>query len=219
MSERWQAVAEKVDELSLRERGLVLLSVLTVLYLIWDFFLYQPLAQSRASVMTDITILEQKITAMEQEETMLMRALGSEPHRDLKIQAADLENRVAALDANLSELSVGLVPVDKLAAILQDVLAQTSTLQLQSLQTLPVEKLALNVKTEADAASAGVFKHAVAITVRGSYFQVLDYLKKLETMTWRFYWDELQYQQEKYPNGLFTIRVYTLSTDEGLFGV
>jgi MSHA biogenesis protein MshJ len=219
VNESWRTVADKIDALSLRERALVLLSVVAVLYLLWDFLLYQPVYQSRASVMTDLRTVEQRITAMEQEEAILIQTLGSEPDRDLKLHMADLENRMAALDANLSELSVGLVPVDKLAAILQDVLAKTETLQLQSLQTLPVEKLALNVKTDADAASAGVYKHTVAITVKGSYFQVLDYLKKLEAMTWRFYWDELRYQQDNYPNGLFEIRVYTLSTDEGFFGV
>ncbi|MCW8196625.1 hypothetical protein F6455_17665 [Proteobacteria bacterium 005FR1] len=219
MNEYWQSLLDKLDALSLRERALVLLSVLAVLYLAWDFVLYQPIANSRATVATELATTEQKIASMKQEETILLQTLGSDPDRDLKIQIKDLENRMGALDANLSELSVGLVPVDRLATILQDVLARTDNLQLQSLQTLPVEKLALNVKTDADAASAGVYKHTVAITVKGSYFQLLDYLKKLEGMAWRFYWDELRYQREDYPDGLFEIRVYTLSTDEGLFGV
>lgn len=214
-----QTLLDKLDALSLRERALVLLSVVAVLYLLWDFVLYQPLAQSRAAVSTELTASQQKLAAMKQEETILLQTLGSDPDRDLKIQIEDLENRMASLDANLSELSVGLVPADKLAAILQDVLAKTDSLQLQSLQTLPVEKLALNVRTDAETASAGVYKHTVALTVKGSYFQLLDYLKTLEGMTWRFYWDELRYQRENYPDGLFEIRVYTLSTDEGLFGV
>ncbi|MEX1033877.1 MAG: hypothetical protein WDZ30_11000 [Cellvibrionaceae bacterium] len=219
MNERWQLMLNKIDALSLRERAMVLLSVLAVVYLLWDWLLFNPVAVAKANLDSDIASLEQRIAAMEQEETVLLQTLSADPDRDLKVQLADLENRLSTLDASLSELSVGLVPVDKLATILQEVLAQTGSLQLHNLRTLPVEELELAVKTKADADSAGVYKHAVAITVKGSYFQLLEYLKTLEAMSWRFYWDELRYQQEQYPNGLFELRVYTLSTDEGLFGV
>lgn len=219
MNERWQLLLDKVDALSLRERALVLLSVAAVMYLVWDFTVFSPVATAKSEVDTELAATEQKIAAMEQEETILRQSLNTDPHQDLKLQLKGLNDRMAELDANLSELSVGLVPVDKLATILQDVLAQAGSLQLHSLQTLPVEALELTVKTDAEAANAGVYKHSVAITVKGSYFEFLSYLKSLEAMTWRFYWDELRYKQEQYPNGLFEIRVYTLSTDEGLFGV
>jgi MSHA biogenesis protein MshJ len=219
VNQRWQTLQGKVDALTVRERALVLLSALAIIYLLWEFVLYQPLAQSKSAVNTELMAVQQKIAAMEQEELIFIQTLHLDPDRELKIEVQDLQNRMAVLDSNLADLSVGLVPADKLAVILQDVLARTESLQLQSLQTLPVERLELNVKTGADGGSAGVYKHSVAITVKGSYFQLLEYLKKLETLTWRFYWDELRYQQESYPNGLFEIRVYTLSTDKGLFGV
>lgn len=219
MKERWQAQLSKIDELSLRERGLVLLSVLAVSYLLWDFLVFSPVADAKAHVDVDIAAVEQRLDAMRQEESVLRQTLNADPDRGLKKQLTELQERTVVLDANLSELSVGLVPVNKLATILQDVLAQAGSLQLETLQTLPPEELRLTVKTDADAANAGVYKHAVAITVKGSYFQLLNYLKTLEAMNWRFYWDELHYEQDQYPSGLFEIKVYTLSTDEGLFGV
>lgn len=219
MKERWQELLNKHDELSLRERGLVFLSVLAVVYLLWDFILFSPVAAAKSEVQMQVEVAQQKINTMEQEEAVLVQTLRADPDRDLRVQLQDLEKRTAVLDDNLSELSVGLVPAAQLATILQEVLARTGTLQLHNLQTLPMEELKLAVKTSTEEASAGVYKHTVAITVRGDYFEVLEYLRNLETMNWRFYWDELRYKQEQYPDGLFELRVYTLSTDEGLFGV
>lgn len=219
MRERWQAQLDKVDSLSLRERALVLLSALTLSYLLWDVVIYSPLAEAKAVVQGQIAASEQRIDVMRQEEAVLQQTLKADPDQQLKRELKELDGRMAVLDASLSELSVGLVPANKLSTILREVLGQTGSLQLHKLQTLPVEELKLSVKSGSDATSAGVYKHVVAITLNGSYFQVLNYLKTLEDMNWRFYWDELRYERDRYPSGLFEIRVYTLSTDEGLFGV
>jgi MSHA biogenesis protein MshJ len=41
----------------------------------------------------------------------------------------------------------------------------------------------------------------------------------LERLPWRFYWQDLNYSVDHYPNAEVILRVYTLSSEEGLFGV
>lgn len=226
--QRWEVIRQKIDALSLRERALVLLSTVAVVYLLWDVAIYNPLAQAKAGIDKSIQETTQKISSLRQEEQALLSALGSDPDRELKMQRDDLQARVRQLDVELSELSAGLVPVDQLAKILQDVLRQTGALHLQNLRTLPVEELQITAQAPAttdeqgdqlDNLAAGVYKHTVELTVTGSYFQLLSYLKLLEAMDWRFYWDELSFSRDNYPRGTISLRVYTLSTDEGLFGV
>jgi len=96
---------------------------------------------------------------------------------------------------------------------------------------LPAQELQL-VQTNSDAApaaqpnpaaaeesSAGVYQHAVELRVSGNYNQILHFLIALERLPWRFYWQSLDYKVEHYPNAEVTLRVYTLSSEEGLFGV
>lgn len=222
MKARWQAWLDKIDALNTRERALVLLSALAVVYLIWDVVIFNPLAVAKSEVDTQLRTTVQHISAMEQEEAALLNAVNADPDRDLKEQLQQLQQTMESLDGKLSELSLALVPVDKLTAILEDVLKQTGALRLESLKTLPVEELKLSTKAGAgdgEDPSAGVYKHSAELIVRGSFFDLVAYLQALEAMDWRFYWEALYFNQVNYPNAVITLKVYTLTTDEGLFGV
>lgn len=222
--QRWQEIQQKIDKLSFRERGLVLLSALALVYMVWDLVIFSPISDAKQKVDREIATIEQKSNALLKEEQTLLSALSSDPDRELKQLRDELKNQVDELDQELGELANGLIPVEQLASILQEVLTGTGVLKLQELQTLPVEELQITALNDAEedgefSVRAGVYKHTVALTVKGQYLQLVDYLKKLEAMSWRFYWDELHFEREDYPTGIIYLRVYTLSTDEGLLGV
>lgn len=223
MTARWQLMCAKYDALSLRERALLAVCLLAVLVMIWQLLFAQPLADAQAQVAQDVNQSTQRITTLAMEEASRLQAAAGGQQRSLLQQRDDLKLRLQTLDEELAELSLGLVSAHQLASVLQQVLARADKLELRSLQTLPVEPL--NLTTTSDNleqnsnSRADVYKHSVVIALSGSYFDVLDYLRVLESLNWRFYWEQLDYQQEQYPNGVFELRVFTLSTDEGLLGV
>ena len=65
----------------------------------------------------------------------------------------------------------------------------------------------------------GVYEHVVEMRASGSYFQIIQFLTALEALSWRFYWQRLDYKVTEYPNAEIILRVYTLSSEEGLLGV
>lgn len=152
-----------------------------------------------------------------------------DPDATKKRRIDTLQNDIIKLDDALAELSHGLVAADSLAKVLEDVLLRSTDLTLLKVQTLPVQALELatadTVKAAANSAeltqsvSAGVFKHSVLIRVEGDYFELLGYLQSLEQLSWRFYWDQLNYNVADYPRAVIDVRVYTLSAEEGLIGV
>lgn len=217
MAQRWQMICDRFDGLTLRERGLVLLSVLASVFLLCATVIGKPLAEARQRVDLQTQALNQRISQMALEEAAYQQAAAVDPEVSLRRERDDLKARLATLDRELAELSLGLVSAHQLATVLQEVLVRADKLQLRSLQTLPVEPL--NLASTAGDERAHVYKHSVALVVSGTYFDVLDYLKTLEALGWRFYWEELRYEQEQYPNGLFELRVFTLSTEKGLLGV
>ncbi|WP_455203599.1 hypothetical protein [Kaarinaea lacus] len=74
-----------------------------------------------------------------------------------------------------------------------------------------------------DAASVAnlpqIFKHGLEIEFQGDYLSTLSYLKKLETLPWKFYWDEVAYEVLEHPTAQITLKIHTLSLDKGWISV
>lgn len=217
MAKRWQLMLDRYNALSLRERALVLLAALGMVYLLWNTAVGKPLMDARKNLEQQKQALTQSSSQMALEEAGHLQAAAGDPEEVLRRERDHLKAQLQTLDAELAELSLGLVSAHQLASVLEQVLQRAENLQLRRLQTLPVEPL--NLSTTGNGEQADVYKHSVLIAVKGSYFNVLDYLKTLESLGWRFYWEELRFQQEQYPDGVYELRVFTLSTDEGLLGV
>lgn len=66
---------------------------------------------------------------------------------------------------------------------------------------------------------SGVYKHGVVLKLRGDFFHILTLIKSLENLQWKFYWESLDYTVTAYPKAEIELRVFTLSSEEGLLGV
>jgi MSHA biogenesis protein MshJ len=230
---------QRYSALSSREKFLVVIGAVAVVYMVLQFVLLDPVSVQVKALRDQQATYRQDIKNLESEQLLLLQSMNKDPDAALKQQVETMQQQLQALDKELTELSVGLVPAKQLPMLLQDVLRKTGKLELRRMQTLPVTNLQLQA-LEADTAkvnrsvhdgepiegsgaedpaylTAGVFKHAVRMELSGSYFQVLSYLEALESLNWRFYWQSLSYQVEAYPRAVITLDVYTLSTEEGLF--
>lgn len=229
LKQQLQVYQAKLDAVTLRERGLVLMCGLALVYMFANLLWLGPQGaglEKQSSTLKQLTSqLQSTQTALQQ----LQQIQTMDPDAPKKRQVQHLQQELDSIDQQLGQLSVGLVRADQLPAILENMVAQTGALKLIKLETLPVTLLQLNdapssatakAKTDKTAESGkGVYKHSTAIVVEGSYFQVLGYVKALENLDWRFYWDSLHYEVSQYPSARVEIQVYTLSTDEGLLGV
>ncbi|MBF0152507.1 MAG: hypothetical protein HQL64_02065 [Magnetococcales bacterium] len=64
-----------------------------------------------------------------------------------------------------------------------------------------------------------IFRHGMKIRLRGSYLDVVRYLKSLENMKWVIFWDSLEYAVNQYPDMTVTLSVYSLSLSRELIGM
>ncbi|UZJ45929.1 type II secretion system protein M [Marinimicrobium sp. C6131] len=218
----WQRWSERVEAYSLRERVLLLLCVIAVLIGLWQWLVALPEERQREQIEQQRTAVANDRGAQQAQLAALMSTeADSRPAQEL----AQLQRTLDELDESLASLSQGLVSADQLPQILQEVLISTTELRLRRVRTLPVEELPLSGTTgEAENAESahtatGVFRHSVELEVSGDFFEVLSFLRRLEGLPWRFYWDRLDYEVADYPVGDIRLRVYTLSAEEGLLGV
>lgn len=230
MKEKLSQIAENFNGRNIRERGLITVSILAVIYLLWDFAFYAGLMQETNAVNAREKQAQQDMLILTSEQKVLVKALTADPAAPKRREVVRLEQELKGLDEELENLSVGLVSAEKLPQILYDMLGATQGLRFKGVETLTPYNLQLmaaqtgsedeeTLTAEISSEPAvGVFKHSVIIEIEGSYFNVVKYIQELEKLPWRFYWESIDYQVENYPTAKAVIEVYTLSTERGALG-
>eukprot|EP01026_Neomeris_dumetosa_P059520 TRINITY_DN55625_c0_g1_i1.p1 TRINITY_DN55625_c0_g1~~TRINITY_DN55625_c0_g1_i1.p1 ORF type:complete len:310 (-),score=26.99 TRINITY_DN55625_c0_g1_i1:45-974(-) len=240
----WTDIAEKIDAKTQRERIILALMVLAVIYALFSFLIFMPLDKEKANLKSRMKVADQEIKKLSTQELVLAEALSNDPNAVKKREIDRLEKKLQELDKNLQELAVGLIPADKLPDALYDVLQSVGSLKLVGMETLAASRLQLiedapeeNLEdnpvpneegevpellvddVEEEEEKVGVFKHSVVVAIEGKYFDVVSYLNALENLEWKIYWESVDYQVTEYPKARVLIEVYTLSTEEGVLGV
>lgn len=220
----WQA---KFDALSLRERLMVAIAAFAATYFLVDALLLGSWQRQNAGIKA--TLLEQRAesarTAAQVQEQQV-RA-GSHPDALARARIREIEQKIAAIDASLQSSSKQLVPPERMASLLEDLLKGNKRLQLAKLATLPAEALLAREPASGAAQAAepmqaaaeqpagqNIFKHGVELTLRGSYFDMLDYLAQIEALPWQMYWGRLRLEARDYNRPVLTLTLYTLSLDK-----
>lgn len=216
----YQQYRDKFDALQMRERLLVLFVVFALIYALWTLFIDDSQSRQYLQLNQQMTDTQRKLQEKRLALSAAEASISRDPDAQLKRQVTQLQTDLAAMDARLNEAAVGLVPAVELPRILEAMVSQTSGLKLERLETLPTEQLQLIEITnqQATGPSTGVYRHAVKIELKGTYFAVQKYVQALQTLDWRFYWDRLEYSVENYPSGVAELVVYTLSTERGVVG-
>ena len=106
-----------------------------------------------------------------------------------------------------------------MARALRRLLRNTHELDLVRMESLPPEPLygRSEAGSESDSESQ-VYLHTVELELAGSYLSALRYVREIESMPWNLLWDTLEYEVQEYPRGRITLRVQSLSTQEGWIG-
>lgn len=230
---RWQQLADRLNGLQTRERALIVLSILLGIYLVWDFGFFQPLAKKNADLEMRLTAAQKELVKLSAEEQVFTQGLRNDPGAAKKREIVRLEQELRSLEENLQQLAVGLIAADKLPQVIYEVLQRSTSLKFVGMQTHPAQLLSFNKQpgslegeqetqgvddsVEPERA-VGVFKHAVTVSFHGDYFAVIRYLKSLENLEWKIYWNILDYEVDQYPRAHITLEVFTLSTEQGVMG-
>jgi MSHA biogenesis protein MshJ len=206
-----ESTVARFDRLSLRERLLILAAVLAVLVVLWNSLLFAPLESRRVALSTEVDSLQSGIAAT---ATVLQTSLNNDPTRNAVLQIAHTQRDIAELDRQLQSATVGLLPPDRMTAVLQDLLRQRQQVRLMSLRTEPATRL-----LPGPADQAGPYVHPVELVLRGHYLDILNYLQALEALHWRLYWKTLELDSSAYPVDRVRIEIGTISLDRAWLGI
>lgn len=223
---RMQALLRKIDRLSLRERVLVVIVSLGTVLGLWDMAFYQSIAAQRKQLTHQLTQVQTDIAAQTESAEQIRRKDLFDPNTSTRNQLASMRTQIDQTKAGIDAKAGEFISPRQMARALEELLSQHREMALINLKTLPPTKLfdgRENDEQDLDKDTLQdlpvVYRHGLSLEIEGRYFDTLKYLKALEALSWRFYWDAVDYQVKDYPLARVKIDVYTLSLEEGWLGV
>lgn len=209
------------DALSRRERIFVMIAAwLTVLFVLDSAFV-SPARQRSAALSKAVAEKQGEVARFEAELGMLRARLAEDPDAVMKRRIAELEGNISVAERKLHSAGSQIVPPDRMAKLLEQLLGRNKRLELVSLRSLEPDILV----REESAGDAGrgksgqvksglLYRQGMELVLSGGYLDMLDYIAQVEQLPWKIYWEHLDLKVEEHPRVRLVVSVYTLSMDK-----
>ena len=223
IKEQIDKLVAKVDGFSLRERALVFAAAAFLVVSLINSVFLQPLLAKQKILSAQVVQQQEKMKEVQAQLNELLQAQQAEANSPQRERIRVMRQQISEGDDNLKSRRDKLVPPEKMAQLLEQVLNKNGRLRLVALETLPVSLLiepsgdADSKVMEAariDSAEKQIYKHGVKITVRGSYADLLQYLTALEKLQTQMFWGVAKMDVVQHPTVELTLTLYTLSLDK-----
>ncbi|HVS25959.1 MAG TPA: MSHA biogenesis protein MshJ [Burkholderiales bacterium] len=205
----WKKLANKIDDMSLRQRALIFAMAALILVTLINTAFLDPLLTGQKLLSQQIIQQQNQIRGIQAQIQAMVEARSTDPDAVNRAKLESLGRQLAQLEAFLQGKQQHLIPPDKMAGLVEDMLNRNARLQLMSLETLPVS----TITGKQEQTDRQIFMHGVEITVAGRYLDLLDYVAQLEKLPSQMFWGKAALNVEEYPISRLTLTLYTLSLD------
>ncbi len=220
------ALAQRFNERNQRERLIILVATVILLYTAWDYLLYQPLTTQLQQ--TESAFATQKDDRLKTQSVVskLQVSQSADTIKKLKQEIHQLENQVASASESIELFSTSFIASNEMVDVLKNLLTKETGLTLLKLENTPIE--ANNPATEKtpdeqqakhpdndDPKALKTYKHTFVMELHGNYLNALNYLQAIENLPWRIAFDSVTYSNQPSTPGLIRIQLHTISLSEG----
>jgi MSHA biogenesis protein MshJ len=218
-----RAAADTYEQRGLREKLFLLLGAIAVIAVLWHQLLFRGQMEQTQRLQNRIASVRQEISSLEQEKAELLERLRENRHKELRRKIGDLTERVQELDKKVRVQSKELISPRRMARQLREVLHKSQGLELTRMANRPPSKVDIASLTDASeevetASLPELYRHPLSITFKGEYSQAVAFFGKMQKMSSRFFWDQLDYSVVDHPTARLHLKVHTLSLDKAWIG-
>lgn len=234
---QWLTYSEKFNNTTPREQYLIIASgLVAIIFVLYSLFLDEAI-QSIEKYNQQISNIEQDIESKSNSIQVLEQALREDPNVALQKELSQYQAKLGNVDEKLLALTSDLIDPIQMRYALIKLLKLQKGVKLLSFEVLPAkpvtenkaepEKTVQTITTETVKESIEqstpkqlrLYRHGIKIKLQGQYFELKDYLTQLEGLSWKFFWQEFDYQLKAYPVSELEIEIYSLSTSQEFIGV
>ncbi len=230
---QWQVYSEKFNNITNREQYLIIATGLVgIIFILYSLFLDTPF-QRVSQLNKEITQTQQNNRNNINSIAVLEQALSEDPNIALKRELTQYQAKLGEIDQQLLKLTSDLIDPIQMRYALIKLLKLQSGVKLLSFEVLPAqpvtkskvddedsgEKSTLVKSEQTESSQLRLYRHGIKIKLQGKYFQLRKYLAQLEGLSWKFFWQEFNYQLKEYPVSELEVEIYSLSTAQEFIGV
>lgn len=230
---QWQVYSEKFNNITNREQYLIIATGLVgIIFILYSLFLDTPF-QRVSQLNKEITQTQQNNRNNINSIAVLEQALSEDPNIALKRELTQYQAKLGEIDQQLLKLTSDLIDPIQMRYALIKLLKLQSGVKLLSFEVLPAQPVTKSkvddedsgekstvVKSEqTESSQLRLYRHGIKIKLQGKYFQLRKYLAQLEGLSWKFFWQEFNYQLKEYPVSELEVEIYSLSTAQEFIGV
>ncbi len=205
-------VVARVDDLSIKERVLVLAAAGLVVVFLWHALLLQPLNDKQGLLSAELDNTRATISSLDAQSAIIVEQAGYDPDTSTRNNIDRTRQQISEMRKSFEAKTADLIAPQQMAEILQLVLQQFEGLSFLSIEGLGAEPL---VDPDLDETSepmpVDAYRHGMRLRFEGGYIEAINYLRALEALPYGFFWDSIRYQVKEFPTGESSVVVYTLS--------
>jgi MSHA biogenesis protein MshJ len=237
MSKLWQEYSGNYLKLTMREQYLILITGLVAIFFIaFYLFIDAKIIENKKSAQ-QIVRLQSSNQTLKISTVEMRAALQLDPNKDTRNKIAQYEAKLAKIDEKLLTLTSELISPVQMRYALLDLLKLEKGVSLLSFELLGAQPLLSNESSE-DEPSKGnqskektanesveppeglnLYRHGIKIKLSGNYFDLKNYLTQLESLSWKFFWQDFNFKLTEYPKNELEIEMYSLGTKKEFVGV
>ncbi len=210
MNDLIKRYAERIDAATLRQRLMLFVAAAAVVLFLANALLLQPQRAKQKRVALETAQYQRDLAGLQAQVGRLVGGEGSDADAALRKRQAALRAELSQLNSRIAGEERRFTAPDHMRAVLEEMLARNRRLVLVDLHTLPVVPLA---PQSAPGAPAGMFRHGMELTVRGTYQELYDYLRMLENLPSQLYWSRAELTVTQHPLITLKLTVHTISFD------
>lgn len=218
MNDKLKQYAQRFNAYSMRERGLIAISILVVISYLWWVSYAAPLTRNVEALQVKNQSIAREIDSNRAIVHGTRQAIATGVYQKKEKQLLRLSKDLAALEDQLQVTTIELIDPEKMFQLMNELIYRDSRLKLLSLKRREV-KPAIPPIDEEEIDEASIYRHVLEIEFAGKYLDILKYMQKLEALDWKLLWDEIELESDEYPNVTVKVVISTLSTRKEWVGI
>lgn len=203
----WQRIAARINDMTLRQRAMLFATISLVVVALAYTALIDPVLVRQKRLIERTKLDQSQLAAVRAQIESLLKEQETGKKDPEQTALRELEQRVAEAEQALAAKRQGFTAATRLPMLLKDLLGQGRPVQLEALRVLPGAQVG---------GGAELYRHGVEMTLRGTYFDLLQYLADLEKLPAGLLWGSAELQVEQYPQVKLTLQVHTPSSQRSL---
>jgi len=217
------------EKFSAREQKIVLSAFVVVLSLLGYMLMIEPILLNSIRLVEEERKLVKTNTLLAEQIEKTKNRKTDNPNLALEAQLKKILEESQASQKKIDLLTQSLVAPKQMVGLLEKVLTQDKKLKLISLSNLPEVAMSIEgrnltstvdaLNNDAENEEALIYRHTFEIELEATYDSAVSYLKRLDSLPWQLFWQDLKYESTVYPKGRLSLRVYTLSMSQEVLGV